>query len=185
MPRTILIQLKEEHNQAFQALYKKYFKVVRRFIHRNNGSTKDAEDVFQDTMFILLEKLRRDDFRLTASIQTYIVAIAKNLWLKRLRTLRQTIAFSEQHESLFFEEIDNTIYQEKSYRNRLQHYMRQITAHCKGLIHAIFFKHQSIEQIQKKYGYSSKHNAQNQKHKCIEQIRRLKAAEERKHSELF
>jgi len=42
----------------------------------------------------------------------------------------------------------------------------------------MFFKEKAIELIQKEYGYSTKHNAQNQKHKCVEQIRKIKAKEE-------
>lgn len=38
----------------------------------------------------------------------------------------------------------------------------RVTEHCQGLIHDMFFKEKSIEQIQKEYGYSTKHNAQNQ-----------------------
>jgi len=37
-----------------------------------------------------------------------------------------------------------------------------------------FFKNNPIEQIPKDYGYYTKHNAQNQKHKCVEQIRKVK-----------
>lgn len=44
----------------------------------------------------------------------------------------------------------------------------------------MFFKNKPIEQIQKDYGYSTKHNAQNQKHKCVEQIRKVKEQEEKK-----
>ena len=41
----------------------------------------------------------------------------------------------------------------------------------------ICFSSKKIEQIQKEYGYSSKQNAQNQKYKCVEQIRRVKEQE--------
>ncbi|WP_291880872.1 hypothetical protein, partial [Chryseobacterium sp.] len=61
-----------------------------------------------------------------------------------------------------------------TYWEKLQSYLTKITNHCKGLIHAMFFHEKTIEQIQQEYGYSTKHNAQNQKHKCMEQIRKAK-----------
>ncbi len=125
-------------------------------------------------MMVLLEKLRQDDFQLTASIKTYIMAIAKNLWLKRLRTAHRVPAFTNIHDNKFYEEIDIAIENEKSYADKLQTFIHKITKHCQGLIHDMFFKEKAIEQIQKEYGYSTKHNAQNQKHKCIEQIRKVK-----------
>jgi hypothetical protein len=43
----------------------------------------------------------------------------------------------------------------------------------------MFFENKNIETIQKEYGYSSRHNAQNQKHKCIEQVRKVKEADQK------
>ncbi len=171
--------LKGENNFAFGQLYKDYFYVVSRYIVKNNGRSTDAEDVFQDTLIVLVEKLRQDDFQLTASLKTYILAIAKNIWLNRLRKNTRIVELTIPMETHFFEEIDMAIEAEKTNWDRLQNYMHQITDHCKGLIHDLFFKEIAIEEIQKKYQYTSKHNAQNQKHKCVEQIRRVKAASEK------
>ena len=44
----------------------------------------------------------------------------------------------------------------------------------------MFFKNKPIEQIQKDYGYSNKHNTQNQKHQSVDQIRKVKEQEEKK-----
>jgi RNA polymerase sigma factor (sigma-70 family) len=151
--------------------------MVNRFVTNNNGRADDAEDVFQDTMLILLEKLRMDSFQLTASMKTYIMAIAKNIWLKKIRKNYLEIEFSDGLNNKFYEEINLAIDQEKTYFDKLQNLLHKVTEHCKGLIHDMFFKEKSIEQIQKEYGYSTKHNAQNQKHKCVEQIKKVKEQE--------
>ncbi|MEO7485617.1 MAG: RNA polymerase sigma factor [Ferruginibacter sp.] len=176
----IIIDLKGENNQAFGALYKNYFATVSRFITTNNGTIHDAEDIFQDTMIVLVAKLREDDFVLEASVKTYIMAIAKNLWFKKLRSAKRETEFSDLHNNQFYEEISLAIQQEKSYWDKLQYYIHQISDHCKRLIHDMFFKNQPIRQIQRDYGYSTKHNAQNQKHKCVEQIRKVKEREAKK-----
>jgi RNA polymerase sigma factor (sigma-70 family) len=176
----ILIDLKGENNHAFGALYKNYFGIVKRFITNNNGTGGDAEDIFQDTMIALVAKLRQDDFVLEAAVKTYIMAIAKKLWFKKLRNANKETEFTDLHDNKFYEEINLAIEQEKTYRDKLQNYIHQITDHCKGLIHDMFFKNKPIEQIQKDYGYSTKHNAQNQKYKCVEQIRKVKEREEKK-----
>ena len=174
MTTEILDDLKSENNNAFGQLYEKYFGMVNRYVKKNNGTTEEAEDIFQDTMIVLLEKLRQNDFYLTASIKTYIMAISKNLWLKRLRTAHRETKYTEIYDSKFYEEINFAIEQEKNYWDKLQNYIHKISDHCKGLIHDIFFKEKSIQQIQLEYGYSTRHNAQNQKYKCIEQIRKVK-----------
>lgn len=174
---TILTDLRTENNFAFGELYREYYGVLKRFILNNSGSEEDAQDVFQDTMLVLVEKLRNDDFILTASMKTYIMAIAKHLWFKKIRDAVQIIELSDNHHQSFFEEINMSIEQEKTYADKLQYYMTKITDHCNRLLHDMFFKNKSIEEIQQQYGYSTKHNAQNQKHKCIEQIRKVKEQE--------
>ena len=126
MKTEILIDLKGENNNAFGQLYKEYFGMVNRFITNNNGRTDDAEDIFQDTMMVLLGKLRQDDFQLTASIKTYIMAIAKNLWLKRLRTSHKEIEFTDSFDNKFFEDINLAIEQEKTYFDKLQNLLHQV-----------------------------------------------------------
>ncbi|MGS0748766.1 RNA polymerase sigma factor [Halpernia sp. GG3] len=174
MNNEILCDLKGENNAAFGQLYKEYFGMVNRFVTNNRGTADDAEDLFQDTMIILIEKLRKDDFELTASMKTYIMAISKNQWFKKLRNMGREIEFTDVHDNQFYEAIDNAIEEEKSFKDKLQTLIHQISQHCQGLIHDMFFKEKSIDQIQKEYGYSTKHNAQNQKHKCVEQIRKVK-----------
>lgn len=176
----IINDLKGNINFAFGEMYKKYFPVVNRFVINNSGSEADAQDVFQDTMLVLVEKLRKDDFVLTASLKTYIMAIAKHLWFKKIRDAVQVVELSESQNQSFFEEIEQSIEHEKTYSDKLQYYMTKITDHCNRLLHDIFFKNKPIEEIQKQYGYSTKHNAQNQKHKCVEQIRKVKEQENEK-----
>ncbi len=178
MQKEILQDLKGENNVAFGQLYKEYFIMVNRFVTNNNGRTDDAEDIFQDTLMVFLEKLRQDDFILTASIKTYIMAIAKNLWLKRLRTSYKETEFTDKLDTKFFEEITLAIEQEKTYWEKLRSYLPLITIHCQKIIDDIFFQEKQISQIQKEYGYSTKHNAQNQKHKCVEQIKKVKEKDE-------
>lgn len=74
----------------------------------------------------------------------------------------------------------NVIENEKTYVERLKGYLQKITDHCYGLIRDFFFNQKAIEDIQEEYGYTTRHNAINQKHKCIKQIRKLKKQEEKR-----
>ena len=46
----------------------------------------------------------------------------------------------------------------------------------------MFFKEKAVEEIQKEYGYASKHNLQNQKYKCVQQIKKMKEAAEKENN---
>ncbi|MBC7555703.1 MAG: hypothetical protein H7195_01945 [Chryseobacterium sp.] len=55
-------------------------------------------------------------------------------------------------------------------------YTKRFVLNNKGSVEDedIFMKNKGIEEIQSKYNYSTKKNAQNQKYKCVEQIKRIK-----------
>jgi len=71
----ILIDLRTDNNFTFGKLYKDNFYKISKFVQNNNGNEADAEDLFQDAMMVLVEKLRQDQFQLTASIDAYVYAI--------------------------------------------------------------------------------------------------------------
>lgn len=174
----IIVDLKTENNFAFGKLYQDNFGKISNFVQNNSGNQADAEDLFQEAMMVLVEKLRQDDFQLTASIDTYVYAICKNLWFKKLRDKTYELSVDELQSFDFLNSINDSIEDEKTYLEKLKSYLRKITGHCNRLIHDIFFKEKAIDQIQKDYGYSTRHNAQNQKHKCVEQIRKVKEQDE-------
>jgi RNA polymerase sigma factor (sigma-70 family) len=157
-------------NYSFEEIYKSYFPVVEKYIRNNSGTRTDAEDIFQDAMLILIEKLRQDDFVLTATIQTYFFAIAKHLWLKRLKKSNKTTEYDDKYEPLFYENINSSIISEETYWDKLEYYMSKVTEHCNQLLRSIFFHQKTVEQIQTEFGYKDRHNMQNQKYKCLEQM---------------
>ncbi|WP_347375049.1 sigma-70 family RNA polymerase sigma factor [Aequorivita sp. Q41] len=174
---TILTDLKAENNFAYEKLYQDNFIKISKFVQNNSGNQADADDLFQDAMLVLVEKLRQDNFQLTASIDTYVYAICKNLWFKKLRDKKVILSVAEIQSFGFLNAINDSIENEKTYLEKLKGYVLNISNHCNRLINDIFFKEKAIAQIQKEYGYSSRHNAQNQKHKCVEQIRKVKEKE--------
>ncbi|KMQ59328.1 RNA polymerase sigma factor, sigma-70 family protein [Chryseobacterium angstadtii] len=165
---------KKDSNAAFGILYQKYFGSTKKFILSNKGKLEDAEDIFQDSLLILYEKLYADDFKIFTCLGNYVFGISKNLWLKKLRNNGFSVEITENYYAENQEEIDLAIENENSYWDKLNFYIGSISSHCQNLIQDIFIKNKSIEEIQNKYQYSSKHNAQNQKHKCVEQIRKIK-----------
>lgn len=171
--------LKEEfgtinRDKIFQHINKKYYPVVENFVTRNSGNRADAQDLFQESAIVLLKKLEEENFFLRAKLKTYLMAIAKNLWFKKLRDSKELLASSIVYSNAYSEELNLAIDQEKSNFEKLLGLLAKISDHCNKLINDVFFREIPIEEIQQKYGYTSRHNAQNQKHKCIQQIKNKK-----------
>lgn len=176
---TLINQLKDENNSSFELLYKFYFPSIAAYINNNYGNKEDAQDVFQEAIIILLQKIRQDNFELTASLKTYLFAIAKNIWLKRLRDNKlisvEDFEIYQKEDKLIT--TTNTDF-EKSNEEKLDSWLTKITKNCQQILKAIFFYNESMDNLMKKLGWKNKHTAANQQYKCIQQVKKEKQKEE-------
>lgn len=170
----ILDGLRSGDESAFALLYKEYYPATERYVTNNSGTADDAKDVFQDSMVILIEKIFKTDFELTASLKTYMFAISKNIWLKRIRSTSGRIESELTDEVLhdYQQQIEDWVDHERTQAEKVQLLLKKVTDHCYRLLRSMFFLEKNIDEIQDEFGYSSRHNAQNQKYKCIEQARK-------------
>ncbi|NCP85367.1 MAG: sigma-70 family RNA polymerase sigma factor [Bacteroidetes bacterium] len=178
-PVELVHELQTGKPTFYSDLYKNYYKSIEYYILNNSGTQNDAEDIFQDAMLVLLDKLNRDDFRLTATLKTYLFAICKNLWFKRLRNPmhKYEVALDEEMSDSLYEEYSSAIEEETNAIDQVSVLMSKVTHHCNQLLNAMFFEQKNIDQVKEEFGYTTKHNAQNQKYKCIEQMRKMKSKE--------
>jgi RNA polymerase sigma factor (sigma-70 family) len=167
---TLLNQIRQENNASFEGLYRLYFPPVASHIRKNKGNEADAEDIFQETIVVLLQKVRQPGFVLTSSLKTYLFAIAKNLWLKRLRDNK--LIRAEDFEHLQTETYLPEIQPEKTREEKLTGWLARITENCQRLLRAIFFLQQPMEKLMQEKGWKNKHVAANQQYKCVQQLKK-------------
>jgi hypothetical protein len=71
---------------------------------------------------------------------------------------------------------------EKTYLEKIKTLMAKLSAHCYHLLHSMIFENKGIKEVQKIFGYTTKHNAQNQKYKCVEQAKKVNEQTDKKNS---
>lgn len=171
----LLQELKSGDTKTYEVLYERYFPMLKNHVLKNSGSEDEASDLFQDVMLVLHKNVRKEGFELTSSLKTYVFAIGKNQWYKKLREKKKFASVDIQHlennEFLSEEPVVERM-GEKTLMEKVMDLMDKITPHCNSLLRSIFFKEKSIEEIQEEYGYTTKHNAQNQKYKCMKQLKK-------------
>ena len=79
----LLEGLRNSTPAAFEALYRRYYRMVAKQAADQGITDAEAEDVFQEVLIILVRKVREADFTLTAKLSTFLFAIARNLILKK------------------------------------------------------------------------------------------------------
>lgn len=122
----IIADLKSGNCDFYNQMYEQNYQFVERFVLKNNGNVDDAKDIFQDIMLALIEKIYADDFELTASLSTYIFAIGKNLWLKKLRNIsyHKEITPNDFNTTSLYADISSSIETKMTNREKLQTLMK-------------------------------------------------------------
>jgi RNA polymerase sigma-70 factor (ECF subfamily) len=79
---------------AFMQIYERHRAAIFRFSYRISGSADVAEDITHDCFLSLIRK--PGNFQPErASLRTYLLSAARNLWLKQLRSSGRELGFDE------------------------------------------------------------------------------------------
>lgn len=90
-------QIRAGDRRAEERLIALYGRGIAILLDRHTNGRPEAEDLFQDTFRLVLEKLRRGELREPAKLQSYIAQIARSLAIEHFRkaTRRKTDTDSE------------------------------------------------------------------------------------------
>ncbi|MDY8136926.1 sigma-70 family RNA polymerase sigma factor [Aquimarina sp. 2201CG5-10] len=139
---------------VIKAFYKRNLRYMRRFILENSGREEDIEDIVQDAMVILYQKLKSGPFVLSSSLQTYFYGICKNIWMNQLRRKEKLIidnVLVVQSKQVSFSIIDAIETDER--RSLYQKHFQALSESNRKLL-ALFFDGKSMCEIAKITGYS-------------------------------
>lgn len=165
---------------ATTQVYKQHYPTILHWIQGSGGDEADAADVFQEAMVVLFEKSGNPDFRLTCKIGTYLFAIAKHLWFKKLeRRKKQPIAYmdgaggDEESREWAYEEDVISHEEREAHYGQLDTALEQIGEPCRSLLKAYYHHDKSMQQIAADFGYTNPDNAKTQKYKCLTRLKKI------------
>lgn len=168
----LIRELQQGDPKAMEYLYRHYWPAIAHFVWLNQGQQQEAEDLFQDGILVLYEKLLQRDFVLQCSLKTYLYAICRNQWLKRLRArkhfmIRDTMALLENIPDLQDpEEADLPGDQE------LRQVLENLKDPCYRMIIGFYYEKRSLEQLALELGYATANVAKQIKFRCLERLRK-------------
>lgn len=137
--------------------YKDTMVYIKRYILENSGNTEDVEDVFQDGLILLYQKLKADVLELKVPIKTYFYAICKNIWRNKMRKKAKLILtdtlcyFEKRSDTTLLETIENNE-QEYLYKKHFQ----QLSPDKRNIL-KLFFEGKSMKEIAATTGYSEQY----------------------------
>ncbi len=170
----LLEGIRQNHRGAIETVYKLHYMMVQQLVTTNNGTVDDAKDVFQEALIVLYERLKKGDFNLNCLLKTYIYAVSKRIWLKKLHQQSKITSAGEELEVLPAVEDDLQYQQQQQlYHQRMQQALLELGEPCKSLIEAFYIQRKSMQDIADQFGYTNSDNAKNQKYKCLNRLKKL------------
>jgi len=164
-------QLKDSE-KLLKTVYENCYHICEQMILSNSGSRDDAKDIFQDAMVVFYNKAKSDDFVLTSKISTYLFAVSKNLWLKKLRSASKYSEVSDEYMEAIeggIEVIDESSY--SSSARTLADLLEKSGEKCLALLKMFYYERLRMKEISDELGFSSEQVAKNQKVRCLKKIR--------------
>jgi RNA polymerase sigma factor (sigma-70 family) len=163
-----------EDERAFNWLYKLNFPTVVKMVLQNSGNRDEASDLFQDAIVVFYENVKDGNFILKSSISTYLYAVCRHLWLKRLRQKgRSPMVYMDGAEGWDVKDDVGRFEEEELKFGKLSGAIDSIGEPCRSLLTDFYFKGLSMQDIAVKYEYTNAENAKNQKYKCLQRLKKL------------
>lgn len=169
----ILDLIRKGDEEALVTLYDSNRKPIVAYVSRNSGTSDDAEDLLQESLVILWERVRSGKFEHRAQLSTFIYATMKNLWSQRLREkkrLSSGLIDPEDHEDFSPSALDVIIASEHAaiVRDALNH----IGDQCRKLLLLFYWEELSMDEIASRLGFANADTAKAKKYQCKKALER-------------
>lgn len=155
-------------------VYGEYYPTIQVLIFRNSGKDEDAEDIFQDTLMIIYQKVKNNDLKLECSFKTYFYSISRNLWLQKLdknkisgnpyTDIENFIELSDEFMYEIFDEENEKI-------KLLQKHFLNLSKDCIKVLR-LFLTKMPLKEIQEIMGFKTLKYTKTRKFLCKENLKK-------------
>jgi RNA polymerase sigma factor (sigma-70 family) len=159
-------------NKAILFMYQKYAATTSSFIINYGGSRQDAEDVFQETVVSFIEIVKKGKYRMEASIKTFLVSVAKNIWMNELRKRERAGYREKQFENNRDQkETDVSLHiSDLEKKRQLRDLVYKLGEPCRKILILFYYENLSMKEIVDYLPYENEQVVRNKKYKCLQQL---------------
>lgn len=160
--------------EALVMVYKQNQKAIFSFVKRNSGGDDDAEDVLQESLIVLWQRVQSGRFEYSSKLSTFLFGVAKNIWSrKRMRQQREP-ATEFDHDSFDSEEqsqLDAMIDSERS--SAIARALEKLGDPCKTLLLLFYWEERSQDEIALELGFANAATVKSKKYTCKKMLEQI------------
>ena len=175
----LIAAIRDGDERALAHLYRLHWPMVSHFVLQNSGTEDDAQDVYQEGVIVFYEKVRDGSLELSCQIKTYLYAVCRRLWLKRLTSKSRfgvRLLDGEDHGPYLDTGAEEDLLAAEDQDRRFAT-MSEALTHlgdpCRSLLEGFYLLDKSMQELTAEFGYTNTDNAKNQKYKCLVRLKKL------------
>lgn len=175
----LIAAIRRGEERALSQLYQAHWPMVSHFVLQNSGTEADAQDVYQEGVMVFYEKVRDNSLELSCQIKTYLYAVCRRLWLKRLTSRSRfgvRLLEEEEHGALLSTGAEDDLLAAEEQDRRFETMSEALQAlgePCRSLLEGFYLLDKSMQELTTEFGYTNADNAKNQKYKCLVRLKKL------------
>lgn len=170
----IIAEIRKNNPVALRELYKAHYPMILTLVLFNSGTEQEAKDIYQEAIINLYEKTQDQSFVLTCKIKTYLYAVCRRLWLKKLHEKKRFHGNIEELETFIGVEDEIVTIEDNERRfHQMSEALNGLGEPCRSILEDFYIKDFTMEAITKKFGYTNTDNAKNQKYKCLQRLKKI------------
>jgi RNA polymerase sigma factor (sigma-70 family) len=170
----ILDLIRTGNDEGLVMLYRANRKPILTYVLRNGGTEDDAEDLLQEALIVLWERIRAHRFEYNARLSTFVYATVKNIWRRRLARRRHESHADIEQDSGHIENataLDIMIESEEA--QRVHRALEQLGEPCRTLLIMFYWEDRSMDDIATAMHFANAATAKSKKYQCKKALQRL------------
>jgi RNA polymerase sigma factor (sigma-70 family) len=171
----ILDQIRRGDEKALVKLYEMNERQVFAFVSRNNGSHEDAEDMLQEAVIVLWERVRTGRYEHTAKLSTFLFATVKNLWYRRLARTRREVPSDLDDATASNDKSILDVMIEDEEAAMISSALTRLGDPCRRLLLLYYWEERSMEQIAEEMSFANADTVKSKKYQCKKALEKLLA----------
>lgn len=166
-----------QENEAIACLMKLSWEKVIKFVRSKGGSLQDGEDIFMEAISTVVIHVKSGRYREDANIETYLISVARNMWLNRLRKVKREVSLNTNQEEGGVEISTNIQFlTDPENRDKVSHIKKFLEnvlgENCKKIILLDMEKYRTKEMVNILEDYNNPASIDNKRAQCRKKLKR-------------
>ncbi len=170
----ILERIRRGDEGALVDLYHSGRRMIGAFVERNSGSRDDADDIIQESLVILWERVRAGTVAPQAKITTFLYGIAQNLWLRRLaRKKRERPSDIDLNMATSGDPSPLEELIESESVTMLRDALDRLGEPCRSVLLLYYYEECTMQEVADRLGFANADTAKSKKYQCKKALEQL------------